>query len=326
MKAYAALLCIGLFAAGGTASAQQAGGFFGDLVLKPLADGVTMEVGAPFGFIDGKGRRWEVEAGDKTDGASIPRALWSIVGSPFTGRYLRAAVIHDRYCDNKHRSWMDTHEIFYEAMLASGVAQKQALLMWAAVYRFGPRWTRSESVCWETCAGGNVFLEDVEIRPVFLQDVFDGIRRRLDQPGGASKEDLQKFIDDELGSKQLTNEAPARMRGFISSYLDERPDPRREFVADDPLPSNWFNFGTPNIRQYAYKVVRVRAPDTLRMRSGPGTSYAEVGAIPADGTGITIQGRCKTIWCRVRFGTQEGWINTSFLALDFAFYKFNRDP
>ena len=31
-----------------------------------------------------------------TDGASIPRYLWSIVGSPWTGNYPQAAVVHDK--------------------------------------------------------------------------------------------------------------------------------------------------------------------------------------------------------------------------------------
>ncbi len=318
MKIFSAVFCIGLFAAGGTASAQQAGGFFGDLVLKPLTDGVRMEIGSPFGFVDGKGRRWEVAAGVQTDGASIPRALWSIVGSPFTGKYLRAAVIHDRYCESKHRSWMDTHDVFYEAMLASGVDQKHALLMWAAVYRFGPRWTRSESVCWGTCAGGNVFMEDVEIRPDFQQEAFDDIRRKLEAPGNVSKHDLQKFIDDEIA----LGGASAKMRGFISDQFDEKSDGRRQFVANDPLPPNWYFFGTPNIGEHSYKVVRVRGNDVLKMRAGAGPSHPEVGAIPAGATGIRFEERCTKQWCLVRYGAQKGWVNTSFLALDYASAKW----
>jgi len=30
-----------------------------------------------------------------TDGASIPRYFWRVIGSPFTGKYRRAAVFHD---------------------------------------------------------------------------------------------------------------------------------------------------------------------------------------------------------------------------------------
>lgn len=309
-----AWFCAALIAAYSGAMAQQSGTYFGELVLKPLQDG-AMEIGAPFGFVDQTGRRWEVPPGSKTDGASIPRALWSIAGSPFTGNYLRAAVIHDRFCESKYRSWKATHDVFHEAMIASGVDKKQALLMWAAVYRFGPRWTEAQSVCWNTCAGGNVFLENVEIRPTFLPNVFDDIKLRI-ETGDVSKESMRDFIDKELLNKQLTGEAPARMRGFISDQFADDADGRRQFVADEPAPGNWHDFGTSNIAQYAYKVVRVRKPDMLRMRSGPGPAYAETGSIPAEATGIRFVGACQTMWCRVRFGSQEGWVNTSFLAVD----------
>src|SRR3954451_307848 len=46
---------------------------------------------------------WKAPKGYRTDGASIPWPLWSFVGSPFTGRYVKAAIIHDVYCDLKSR-------------------------------------------------------------------------------------------------------------------------------------------------------------------------------------------------------------------------------
>jgi len=38
-----------------------------------------------------------VPAGFHTDGASIPRFFWRIIGHPF-GPYLAAAIVHDWYC------------------------------------------------------------------------------------------------------------------------------------------------------------------------------------------------------------------------------------
>lgn len=113
--------------------------FYGDILLKPL-DGEKMELVQKFGMVDKAGRQWEAPAGYKTDGASIPRALWTVVGSPFTGKYLKASVLHDFYCDLKSRSWQDVHQLFYDAMIADGVGPTQAKIMYAAVYRFGPRW------------------------------------------------------------------------------------------------------------------------------------------------------------------------------------------
>ena len=108
-------------------------GFFGDISLSPLSDGIKMETRTRFGYIDQSGRIWEVPANFKTDGASVPRALWSIICSPFTGKYRNAAILHDRYCETRARSWQDTHRLFYEVMVASGVEQTQATLMYAAV-------------------------------------------------------------------------------------------------------------------------------------------------------------------------------------------------
>ena len=69
----------------------------------------------------------------------MPSALWALY-PPFTGNYRSAAVIHDFYCDNKERSWQDTHMVFYFAMRAAHVDEKTAKIMYVAVYLFGPRW------------------------------------------------------------------------------------------------------------------------------------------------------------------------------------------
>lgn len=42
----------------------------------------------------------KIEAGYKTNGASIPRVFWWIL-SPFDPRYMEEATIHDNLCDKK---------------------------------------------------------------------------------------------------------------------------------------------------------------------------------------------------------------------------------
>jgi hypothetical protein len=66
--------------------------------------------------------------------------LWSIAGGPFEGKYRNAAIIHDYYCVLQSRPWRDTHLVFYNAMRAADVEERQAKLMYGAVYYFGPRW------------------------------------------------------------------------------------------------------------------------------------------------------------------------------------------
>jgi len=39
--------------------------------------------------------KWVARKGRKVDGATIPEPLWALVGSPFTGDYRNASIIHD---------------------------------------------------------------------------------------------------------------------------------------------------------------------------------------------------------------------------------------
>ena len=127
-----------------SAAADTPGRYRGEAVLSMLPDGRNMQLLKPFAYVDPRGQTWDVPAGTKTDGASIPRILW-VTYPPFTGKYRLAAVIHDYYCQKQSRSWEDTHRVFYDAMRTSGVPEQTAKVMCGAVYGFGPRWgTRSE--------------------------------------------------------------------------------------------------------------------------------------------------------------------------------------
>jgi hypothetical protein len=121
----------------------HAGRFINDLIVKILPDGENMELVQSYAFEDDEKRIWEVPPGTKVDGASIPRPLWSLVGSPLKGKYREASVIHDFFCENRRRPWDQTHKVFYDAMLANGVSAVQAKTFYFAVYRFGPRWNYS---------------------------------------------------------------------------------------------------------------------------------------------------------------------------------------
>ncbi|HEY8997957.1 MAG TPA: DUF1353 domain-containing protein [Edaphobacter sp.] len=94
-----------------------------------------------FAFIDCQEKTWEVPADARVDGASIPRLLWTIIGGPFEGKYRNASIIHDWYCDRRTRPWERVHEIFYEAMLTSGVSATQARILYTGVLLGGPRWS-----------------------------------------------------------------------------------------------------------------------------------------------------------------------------------------
>jgi hypothetical protein len=85
-----------------------------------------------------------VDAGFKTDFASIPRAFWGFY-PPF-GEYAKAAVVHDYLCKNRHiMSSKDAHKVFKEAMLVLGVSKRDAAIMYNAVRLFGPRFEKQKA-------------------------------------------------------------------------------------------------------------------------------------------------------------------------------------
>lgn len=98
----------------------------------------------PLKFTDSSKVVWEAEAGLNTDGASIPGVFQPFIGAPFDLAFIKAAIIHDHYCDRQVRPWTQTHYVFYEGLLAQGVSRAKAKTMYYAVYLGGPKWIRLE--------------------------------------------------------------------------------------------------------------------------------------------------------------------------------------
>ncbi len=135
-------------------SSQAKGRFEGNLELRDVASkyinageydpGWTeFELLSDYTYVDAAGKSWTVPKGTVVNGASIPKAVWSIVGGPWSGRYRNAAVIHDYLCEKQVESSIFVHRLFHEALLASEVAASTARVMYAAVRRFGPQWDKA---------------------------------------------------------------------------------------------------------------------------------------------------------------------------------------
>ena len=61
-------------------------------------------------------------------------------------------------------------------------------------------------------------------------------------------------------------------------------------------------------------VVGIKSPDVLWMRSGPGSRYRKIGAIPSHACDISIYwNTCRGFWCRVRYRGINGWTHTRYL-------------
>ena len=74
------------------------------------------------------------------DGASIPIWAWPFIGSPFTGKYRKAAVIHDTLCFAKDRPAKEAHWIMREMLRALGVGRFRARVMYVALLLGGSKW------------------------------------------------------------------------------------------------------------------------------------------------------------------------------------------
>jgi hypothetical protein len=124
---------------------------FGEFSGEPITKWMTeanepdrkMELLEDFWYRDPDWKEWRVPKGyNKMDGASIPRGLWVLVGSPYTGDYRRASIVHDYACDlakgdSKKRREADC--MFYHACRAGGCSAKEAAILYIGV-RIGAFW------------------------------------------------------------------------------------------------------------------------------------------------------------------------------------------
>ena len=73
-----------------------------------------------------------IKKGLITDGASIPKAFWSIIGCPLSGKYVGSALIHDGLYGSHLLSKEESDRLFLDMMKHNGVgAIKRNLMYWA---------------------------------------------------------------------------------------------------------------------------------------------------------------------------------------------------
>lgn len=87
-------------------------------------------------YFDDLKKKWNVPGGYSIDGASIPRALWTAVGSPYTGDYRRASIPHDKACHDavgNPAARLAADRMFYHACRAGGCSVAEATLLYLGV-------------------------------------------------------------------------------------------------------------------------------------------------------------------------------------------------
>ena len=94
--------------------------------------------------IESLGYKTTVKAGFDFDGASIPKWLWSIYGSPLNGDYVVASLIHDGLYASQKVSKSVSDKIFLDIMKQSNVGYIKRTSMYLAVKLFGGKaWKKS---------------------------------------------------------------------------------------------------------------------------------------------------------------------------------------
>ena len=78
-----------------------------------------------------------VKNGFDFDGASIPKWLWSIYGSPLNGNYVVASLIHDGLYASQKVAKRISDKIFLDVMKQSNVGYIKRTSMYLAVTMFG---------------------------------------------------------------------------------------------------------------------------------------------------------------------------------------------
>lgn len=153
MRVSACLILVGGLMTAQPSLSQEYFGNFRDSLVGEFVEAEPrpkFRLAGEFRFIDPNGLLWSVPAQKEVDGASIPQAFWSFIGGPFSGSYIKASVVHDYYCDTKIRTEHDTHRNFYYGMRAAGVGEWKAKFMYWAVATFGPKWTLTQRVVFDS--------------------------------------------------------------------------------------------------------------------------------------------------------------------------------
>ena len=137
-------------------------------LTEPGTEDRNMRLLAAFWYKDPDGRVWPAPKGSVINGASIPRPLWSTVGSPYTDDYRRASVVHDVACDSPSVPRKDADVMFYHACLAGGCSPVQARILYAGV-RLGA-WASNNLTDRSMSAGQLLFREQIGVP--FVEETF----------------------------------------------------------------------------------------------------------------------------------------------------------
>lgn len=190
-------------------------------------------------FVDSRGVKWVAPAGTWTDGATVPRvALW-ITDGRFQKEFLKAAIVHDAYCQDfnktrcpqqfKKRPWREVHRMFFEACVAGKTPLTKAKMMFAAVWWGGPRWDDPSAslkfvpdrVLTAGYQGCKKFIEETDPTLEAIEDWLDSREPTVRE---ISELQLKYFNALNIGDQQSVNQLLEKTEKRLEKALEKLPE------------------------------------------------------------------------------------------------------
>ena len=267
------------------------GHFEGDVVTKwreqPTQDR-DMELLADFSFVDQDGKRWKACKGCVVNGASIPSALWTVVGPPFVGDYRRASVVHDVACEKRLARHQDVHLMFFRAMRADDVAWGKAAMMYLAVKRFGPKWSKNSGE-----------LKKKKHEPNAIRRYIDALKvaaEHVDESAGLKG--VEEFADELLAGKTVHQVAESRVVRLPNKLGENRKSPAKHMAGKPPKAKSLGN-KIEVARQSKGKVANNLSPNDVRAQ----TLRSAVGKLAIDSARL-CEFRKDKVQCLLEVGAR----------------------
>lgn len=179
---------------------------------QPAGDARDMKLLEEFVYADSNGKRWDAPLGSIINGASIPQWLWDTIGSPYTGCYRNASIVHDIACvratTKAERKAAD--KMFWEACVAGGCTEPQANDLYLGV-RIGAWWSPPSARGVRMMSAHETKREATDSKKVYT-----AVRQKL---GGriatAKLSEIDKLVEAEMkkpGTRPVTAASASRKK------------------------------------------------------------------------------------------------------------------
>ena len=188
-------------------------------------------------FVDREGYAWTAKVGTLTDGASVPRTALPITDGRFDQRFLKAAVVHDAYCQKENEGgpsyqtqpWRAVHKMFLDACLAGGTPTTLAKLMYNAVLWFGPRWEEPDKPlerisAADRRAGFVASTQWIEETDPSAEAIAEDVANREDTIVAVTRLQYAGLTALEQGDRKTAEKAFRQAEATVKRGLDEAPD------------------------------------------------------------------------------------------------------